>query len=224
MTDTEQSLSVGTVRRLSESEIQDRLYGSYRVKKRVVPPPVLPALSALVPPKLQRAKTEAEWTGSEILSGELQRLRSELISLRQEKEQLSVRLEKVSRIVPSEKSGLGIGRWIARSVGVLLLIGAVGYLAGGRALQASPAMGDPTPYTLQVAVYNGRQMAEQAERFLKELGYDAFLAEIPRGGSNSRYRIYVGSFVTKEEAGRESQRLAGDTRVQDFKDAFVLVR
>ena len=212
MTETEQSLSVGNVRRLSESEIQDRLYGSYLGKRRVVPP------------KPQQVRSEAEWTGSEILSGELRRLRSELISLRQEKEQLSVRLEQVNRTASSGKSGFGIGRWITRSVSAILLIGAVGYLVGGRVLQASPAMGDATPYTVQVAVYNGRQMAEQAERFLKELGYDAFLAEIPRGRSNSRYRIYVGSFVTKAEASRESQRLAGDTRFQDFKDAFVLVR
>ena len=213
MTETEQIASVGTaVRCLSESEIQDRLYGSYlgRRKKVVSQTEVVPSLT--------------EWTGSEILNGELRRLRSELISLRQEKEQLSVQLEHVSRSASAGKPGIGIGRWLARSFSLVLLLGSIGYLVGGKVLQASPAVGDATPYTVQVAVYNGRQMAEQAENFLKELGYDAFLVEMPRARGDSRYRIYVGSFVTKEEADRESKRLAGDTRFQDFKDAFVLVR
>ena len=216
MTETEQISSAATiVRSLSESEIQDRLYGSYLGRrKRTVPQA----------PHPNPAKSETEWTGSEILSGELHRLRSELISLRQEKERLSIRLEQVSRPTASEKSGIGFGRWLVRSFSLFLVLGAIGYLVGGRALQASPAIGDATPYTVQVAVYNGKQMAEQAEKFLKELGYDAFLMEIPRGRGNSRYRIYVGSFVTKEEAGAESNRLAADTRFRDFKDAFVLVR
>ena len=218
MTETEPSSSVGTVRRLSESEIQDRLYGSYLPKNKTA------AQQRVAAPPQPAVVSQTEWTGSEILSGELKRLRSELICLRQEKEQLSVRLQQVSRTASSGKSGLGIGRWFARSVSPLLLIGAVGYLVGGKALQASPSLSDVTPYTVQVAVYDGRRMAEQAERFLTELEYDAFLVEMSRGLQSSRYRIYVGSFVTKEEANRESQRLAADTRFQDFKDAFVLVR
>ena len=224
MTETENFSSAGTVRHLSESEIQDRLYGSYLGKRRLVQQTVA-APPAPAHPRPQQTRAETEWTGSEILSGELRRLRSELISLRQEKERLSVRLQQVSQTASTEhKSGLGIGRWFARSVSLFLLIGAVGYLVGGKALQASPSLGDATPFTVQVAVHDGRRMAEQTERFLKELGYDAFLVETPRGLRSSRYRVYVGSFVTKEEANRESQRLTADTRFRDFKDAFVLVR
>ena len=188
------------VRVLSESEIHDRLYGSYLGKKKA------PTRSAPSP--------DSAWTGSEILTGELQRLRSELISLRREKERLVVRLE---------QSKPGIGGWIGKMFGFFLLLGVFGYLSGS-ALQASPSAGDFTPYTVQVAVYNGPVLADQARGLLKELGYDAFTAEMPRMDGKLRYRVYVGSFVTKEEAARESKRLAADTRFRDFKDAFVLTR
>ena len=110
--------------------------------------------------------------------------------------------------------------WIDRNQGN----GCVATVEGPRALQASPSAGDLTPYTVQVAVYDGRGMAAQAQRLLQELGYDAFIVQMSRAGGSSRYRIYVGRFVTKEEAASESQRLAADTRFRDFKDAFVLVR
>ena len=200
------------VRTLSESEIQDRLYGTYAGQKR----------------KTASPSGDSAWTGSEILSGELQRLRSELISLRQEKERLCVRLEQVQirppAPVPAPKFQAGMVRWFGRVFVLALMVGALGYLAGTRVLQASPAVGDFTPYTVQVAVYNGRETASRAQRFLNELGYDAFLMEMPRTGGAVRYRVYVGRFVTKEEAAQESQRLASDARFQDFKDAFVLIR
>jgi len=207
------------VRRLSESEIQDRLYGTYTGRKRRVPPP------ATVP-----ASTPAEpvWTGSEILGGELQRLRSELISLRREKDHLAARLQQVqilpAPVVAVSKTPPGRVRWIGRVFGLVLLVGVYGYLAGARALQASPSGGDFTPYTVQVAVYNGRETASRARGLLNELGYDAFLVEMPRAGGVTRYRVYVGRFVTKQEATQEAQRLGADTRFQDFKDAFVLIR
>ena len=191
------------VRVLSESEIHDRLYGSYFGRKRV------PARSSSPSP-------DSSWTGSEILTGELQRLRSELISLRQEKERLAVRLERT----PAPGTG---GGWFGKLFGFLLLLGVFGYLSG-TVLQAAPSAGDFTPYTVQVAVYNGPVQAGQARGLLKELGYDAFTAEMPRMDGKPRYRVYVGSFVTKEEAARESKRLEMDPRFRDFKDAFVLIR
>ncbi len=205
------------VRILSESEIHDRLYGSYFGRKIAAAPPVAPPTLSSSP------SVDSAWTGSEILTGELQRLRSELVSLRREKERLAVRLEQVHRPAPV-KAGAGMGGgWIGKIFGFLLLLGVFGYLSGA-ALQAAPSAGDFTPYTVQVAVYNGPVLADQARRLLKELGYDAFVAETPRAGGKLRYRIYVGSFVTKEEAARESKRLEADTRFRDFKDSFVLIR
>lgn len=197
------------VRVLSESEIHDRLYGSYLGKKKA--------------PTQSSPSPDSAWTGSEILTGELQRLRSELISLRQEKERLVVRLERSSLPLPAAKTEPGIGGWIGKMFGFFLLLGIFGYLSGS-ALQASPSAGDFTPYTVQVAVYNGPVLADQARGLLKELGYDAFMAEMPRMDGKLRYRVYVGSFVTKEEAASESKRLEADTRFRDFKDAFVLIR
>ena len=273
----------GVVRTLSESEIQERLYGPY-LGRRKAPEPAAPG-KAVFPPaqakpvrrskkkpsrtqvRRQRRKkpvsrvrsrkapqifpddsvptlplrqfpneeislsvsvpslpADPEWSGSEILNGELNKLRSELISLRQEKDRLSNRLERISRFSSFGKSRLNLGRWSPRSLSLFLLVGAVLYLIGGRALQASPAIGDSTPYTVQVAVYEGPKTAARAQRFLRELGYDALLLEMPRKNGKLRYRVYVGSFVTKEEANQESRRLASDARFQAFKDAFVRIR
>ena len=233
------------VRVLSESEIHERLYGSYFEKKNA------PAPSSVPPPRPDRGgpthsspSPDSAWTGSEILTGELQRLRSELISLRQEKEQLVARLERaahrpaslvrpeghlpgqpgqVVRAVAISPSGVGTGGWLGKIFGFFLLLGIFGYLSG-TVIQASPSAGDFTPYTVQVAVYNGPVLADRARGALKELGYDAFVAETPRADGKFRYRVYVGSFVTKEEAARESKRLEADPRFRDFKDTFVLIR
>ena len=214
------------VRVLSESEIHDRLYGSYFGKKKA------PAVAPIVPPTHSSPSPDSAWTGSEILTGELQRLRSELISLRKEKEQLAVRLERASRPAPAQNDPMTVfvsapaprsGGWFGKIFGFLLLFGVLGYLSG-TALQASPSAGDFTPYTVQVAVYNGPVLAGQAQRLLKELGYDAFMAEMPRVDGKLRYRVYVGSFVTREEAARESKRLEADSRFRNFKDSFVLIR
>lgn len=193
------------VRTLNENEIQERLYGSYHA----------------------RSNNDSVWTGSPILAGEVQRLRSELISLRKEKEALATHLQKIQQSGLAESRVLetasGAG-WFGRLLGVLLMAGALGYWISAGMLQASPAAGDPTPYTLQVGVYDGPVMAQRAEGLLRELGYDAFVVESPRLDGRSRYRIYVGSFVTKAEARLENDRLAADSRFQDFKDAFVRVR
>lgn len=209
----------GPIQVLGEDEIQERLYGAYRPRSRTPPPAA--------------TSNDSVWTGSQILEGEVQRLRSQLISLRQEKEGLEAQLQRIQPVASAEgiltrrlgalASAPGEG-WIGRLLGAALLAGAIGYLLSGRMLQASPAGWETTPYTVQVAVYDGSVMAGRAEAFLKELGYDAFLVKSPRRDGRMRYRVYVGSFVTKEEARLENNRLAGDPRFRDFKDAFVRVR
>lgn len=209
-----QTSNVETVRVLSENEIQARLYGTYLAEGR----------------KQVEDSTSGDsvWTGSKILEGEMERLRSQLLSLREEKEQLARQLVKIQEehrveVRPSVDSA-SAGGWFGRLLGVIFLAGALGYGLSVRMLQASPVGWEATPYTVQVAVYNGPVTAQRAEGFLKELGYDAFLVESPRSDGQARYRVYVGSFVTKEEAQLENNRLATDARFQDFKDAFVRVR
>ena len=217
MTAIPEGSTVTEVRRLSESEIQERLYGSYGVPRRSQRKPA--------EPQVHSPDSVATWTGAEILSGELKRLRSELISLRQEKERLAVQLQQVNQNhAVTEQPPVRSSGWIGRIFAVLILLGMAGYVMGMRALQASPAVGDSTPYTLQVAVYDVKGMAERARDSLQELGYEAFLVELPRSSGKLRYRVYVGSFVTQEEANQEFLRLTGDPRFQDFKDAFVRIR
>jgi len=211
---------------LTETEIQERLYGSYlgiqrSARKREAHPPMPTTLVTRGP----AATPEPTWTGAEILAGELKRLRSELIVLRREKDHLQSRLEQISPSeAPRTQTVTDSSRWVSCLSAVVLLLGMAGYLFGVRALQASPAIGDATPYTLQVAVYDVKGMAERARKSLVQLGYDAFLVATPRSDGRPRYRVYVGSFVTKEEVHQEYLRLTGDPRFRDFKDAFVRIR
>lgn len=191
------------VRILRESEIQERLYGGYRGSRN-----------------LSSARPSSAWTGSEILSGEVERLRSELIALKQEKERLASQLGRWAS-APVVSSGSG---WMGRLFGVGVLFGLLAWVWSSQMLQASPLVPGTTPFTVQVAVYDVKTMAERAQRLLAELGYEAFLVEQMRQDGMPRYRIYVGSFVTKEEARLESDRLSRDPRFKDFKDAFVRYR
>lgn len=209
----EPSEGIDPARILSENEIQERLYGSYRSKRR----------SSVV---TERSSSESEWTGTEILSGEMRRLRAELISLRKEKEKLTSQLkgvwrqgEEVVLVGPVVRSS--VWGWMGRMLGVILMLGAVGYLLAAPMIQASPVATGATPFTVQVAVYDLQDYAQRAHAFLREVGYDAFLVETPRQNGSLRYRIYVGRFMTKEEAQLESSRLSADPRFQAFKDAFV---
>ena len=241
-----QDSSLQSVKVLTESEIQQRLYGKYlsprekKVPTPKVPLPVHPPFVAVAPPPPPRPvvmvetvsswEEEPEWTGAEILAGELKNLREELISLRQEREQLEQKLKErvpvsygaVSlaaselRISPPES-----GTWhlIGKVLGVVVLLAAVAYPLGMRILSASPpGIADPSPYTIQVAVYDVKPMAQQSLNYLKELGYSAFLMDIPRRDGKPRYRVYVGRFVTKEEAETARARLSADPR---FTDSFV---
>ncbi|MBI3333271.1 MAG: SPOR domain-containing protein [Candidatus Omnitrophica bacterium] len=193
----------GGLKILKESEIQDRLYGQYLGRKRKEAPLVQPA-----------AGSAPEWTGREILEGEMMRLRTELISLRKEREDLLSRLTS-----PQESRSRGPILSLAKWVGLSVLLALLGYPLGARMIQAaSPPMAEPTPYTVQVAVYDVRPMAERMQEYLQGLGYTAFLSGLPNRYGKVRYRIYVGRFVTREEAELERIRLTSDPR---FSDAFV---
>ena len=191
------------VKVLSEDEIQERLYGHYLGRR--VPQKELPQ---------RRVSLDVEWTGAEILGGELHRLRSELIALREEKEKLLKELSRPAQASPSAFP------W--KRLGVFVLAVLIASPVGARFLGASPGASEPTPYTVQVAVYDGRFLAERALQFLRELDYPAFLVEgASRGGTRRHFRIYVGKFVTKAEAHRERERLISDAR---FADAFVRIQ
>lgn len=212
------------VKILSEQEIQNKLYGGYlgrrggsRTAGRAAPTRTTAGTRPSSP--------ESQWTGSEILTQELERLRTELISLRQEKEKLASTLghmkpppEVVRRAQVSSAAG-----WMGKLAAVALVLAAGGYAVTDR-LQALPATGDATPFTVQAAVYDAPVPAQLAVQFLGNLSYGAFLVEVPRKDGRVRYRVCVGNYVTKDEADMERLRLLGDPRFGYFKDAFVRLR
>ena len=219
------------IRTLSESEIQEKLYGEYlgRLKKGLS----IPTLPEPTPHHLQ---ADPDWTGKEILVGELEHLREELIALKEERERLAGELSRytVGIAAPiglsSSEALVGISsppgylsaRWLGKFFGIGLLVAAIGYSIGSQFLQASPPIGsEVSPYTIQVAVYDVKSPAERALQLLQELGYSAFLAEFPHRDGRLQYRIYVGRFVTKIEAEIEKARLNSDSR---FSDAFVRLK
>ena len=214
---------------LSESEIQQKLYGGYLgerkhsppVKHPAVPrPPVpTPAIDDSDPPALETAPQvpaqEPEWTGSEILAGELKRLRDELIVLRNEREDLERRL-----VLPVESHYAGKGRagklWGIFST--FLCIAAVFSGAspfGVQKLHASPMA---SPYTVQVGAYDVRPPAEHTMVYLQEMGYPAFLVDSSRRDGKRRYKLYVGQYRTKAEASLQREKLLADKK---FNDAFI---
>ncbi len=220
---------------LSEAEIQQKLYGVYLGRRPVQSSqealPVFAPISVVsnsVPAQAESSLKEAGWTGSEILSGELKRLRSDLIVLREEKEKLGRELRRQVRISQGARAASRAVLWdraaqraadLLRHVAVAaVLFACVGMPFGFRFLQASPVGTETSPYTVQVAVYDVRPMAEKALLSLQELGYPAFWVESARLNGKPRYRLYVGRFVTKAEANVERNRLISDPH---FSDAFV---
>jgi hypothetical protein len=206
------SPSAPGVKVLTESEIQSRLYGEYLGRRNKPEAPVLER--SLAP---AHSAPDPKWTGVEILKGEMESLRAQLIRLRQERETLEEEL-KAFKAPRKKEPSRRRGGWVAS----LALLGLLSYPVGQRFLQASPSSyREPSPYTLQVAVYRQREPSSLAVEYLQGLGYPAFLAESSRALGKKQFRVYVGQFVTRAEAEGERQRLASDPRFSDFKDAFV---
>ena len=212
------------VKILTEKEIQERLYGGYLDRQKTTHMRTAPSKTQ---EELESA-WDSEWTGAEILASELKRLRNDLVALRQERERLGAELE---QHIHSCQNSPGISwtgiqgppkksTWdfLKRLIVALILMACIGMPVGFQFLQASPVGSEPSPYTIQVAVYDVKAAADQALIRLQELGYPAFFVEFPRHNGRPRYRIYVGRFVTKTEAELERERLTTDPR---FSDAFV---
>ena len=211
------------VKILTEREIQERLYGETMDRRTTIQGDVLPQIDGE-----SESAWDSKWTGAEILASELKRLRRDLIALRQERERLALELEQHIHSCQTAPGGAGIevqldskkSAWnfLKKLLVVFMLAACVGMPLGFQFLQASPAVNEPSPYTIQVAVYDVKGAADRALIRLQELGYPAFFVEYPRYSGKLRYRIYVGRFITKAEAQLERERLTADPR---FSDAFV---
>ena len=72
-------------------------------------------------------------------------------------------------------------------------------------------------YTIQVAAYPDRGLAEDEVRSMKRRGYAAFVVASNLGDKGTWYRVRVGSFANKQAA----DKLAGELKVKEGILAFV---
>ncbi len=205
----QESKNTPQIKILTESEIQEKLYGKY----------------------FRKQNTEYTSTGDagvDILSDQLKRLQEELVQLRQEKRELKPSPQtsppaKRSHLAsdPVVSSPSRIGRWVGFTITAGIIFAGMAYPLGFRFLQASPVAPESSPYTVQIAVYNGQESAYRAVGSLQKIGYNAFFVASSYANGRPKYSVYIGQFVTKQEAELERKRLVSDSR---FSDAFVRVQ
>jgi cell division protein FtsN len=79
-----------------------------------------------------------------------------------------------------------------------------------------PAVGEGSPrFTIQVAAYSARPLAEALRATLSAAGHEARIVET-ESGSSTRYRVQVGTFVTREAAREAALRLAAERSAPAF--------
>lgn len=82
------------------------------------------------------------------------------------------------------------------------------------------AKGQPEPggpqYTVQVGAYGSRPPAEEIERKLKGVGFEAYVVTV--GGDEARmtYRVRVGSFGARAQAEQVAERLRSERGLTPF--------
>lgn len=85
--------------------------------------------------------------------------------------------------------------------------------------EASLPAPSPGAFTIQVGAYKAREPAEALRARLAAAGHDAYVAEIDASGS-VRYRVRVGSFVTREAAQLAADKIvAGERKLSAFVTA-----
>lgn len=103
---------------------------------------------------------------------------------------------------------------------ILIKMPAQKYSASPEASIASTAKGQAKPYTIQVAVYDKKDMASLLMNSLKKEGFDAFIAESVSSKGNTRYKVYVGEYQTSNEAVAQ-ETLEKIKSKDQFRDAFI---
>jgi cell division protein FtsN len=79
-----------------------------------------------------------------------------------------------------------------------------------------PAAAEPgARFTVQVAAYNVKPLAEALRSTLAAAGHDARVVETEPGGG-VRYRVQVGAFLTREAARDAAARLAAERSLPTF--------
>jgi DedD protein len=81
---------------------------------------------------------------------------------------------------------------------------------------APPAPAAGPPWTIQVAAFKNRKQADDMRQQLVSSGLEAYVATIAGQEGQARYRVRVGTFKSREEAGAAAERLRGSRSLSVF--------
>ena len=71
-------------------------------------------------------------------------------------------------------------------------------------------------WAVQVGVFKDRGQAESVRRPLAASGFDAYLTAVPVADGQTHYKVRMGSFKTREEAGRMAERVRQERSLAAF--------
>jgi DedD protein len=71
-------------------------------------------------------------------------------------------------------------------------------------------------WAVQVGVFKDRSQAESVRRPLAASGFDAYLTAVPVADGQTHYKVRMGSFKTREEAGRMAERVRQERSLTAF--------
>ena len=86
----------------------------------------------------------------------------------------------------------------------------------GESTNSTPPPPGSQFWTVQVSAYRSRGLAEELKKSLRTGGYDAYLVQVASEDGKSRYRVRVGSYVSKVEAERVAERLRTERSLSPF--------
>lgn len=95
--------------------------------------------------------------------------------------------------------------------------------AGGSEARSAPpegpaalASGARPVWTVQVAAYRARSLAEELQRSLRAAGHDAYVTSVASDDGRVHYRVRVGSFADRSQAERAAERLKSERSLVPF--------
>ena len=71
-------------------------------------------------------------------------------------------------------------------------------------------------WAVQVGVFKDRGQAESVRRPLAASGFDAYLTAVPAPDGQTHYKVRMGSFKTREEAGQMAERVRQERSLTAF--------
>jgi DedD protein len=83
---------------------------------------------------------------------------------------------------------------------------------------AGPRVGEVRTgdWAVQVGVFKDRGQAESVRRQLAASGFDAYLTAVPTADGQTHYKVRMGSFKTREEAGQMAERVRQERSLTAF--------